>query len=133
MFHDRVEAGRRLAAALSDLSAAAQPVVVGIPRGGVLVAREVAVACRAPLDVVLTHKLGAPDNAELAIGATVPDAQEGAAENELLSALADGPVGPRRALTSNLRPGSPLYIAVRDADQSLTPPCRRDRRLPAAA
>lgn len=73
MFHDRVEAGRRLAAALSDLSAAAQPVVVGIPRGGVLVAREVAVACRAPLDVVLTHKLGAPDNAELAIGAVAED------------------------------------------------------------
>ena len=73
MFHDRVEAGRRLAAALSDLSAAAQLVVVGIPRGGVLVAREVAVACRAPLDVVLTHKLGAPDNAELAIGAVAED------------------------------------------------------------
>lgn len=74
MFHDRVDAGRRLAAALSDLSAAARPVVVlGIPRGGVLVAREVALACHAPLDVVLTHKLGAPDNAELAIGAVAED------------------------------------------------------------
>lgn len=74
MFHDRVEAGRRLAAALNDLQAAALPLVVlGIPRGGVIVAREVAVAYHAPLDVVLTHKLGAPDNAELAIGAVAED------------------------------------------------------------
>jgi predicted phosphoribosyltransferase len=59
MFHDRMDAGRRLAAALRDLQSAALPVVVGIPRGGVIVAREVALAHHALLDVVLTHKLGA--------------------------------------------------------------------------
>ena len=74
MFRDRMDAGRRLAAALSDLQSATLPVVVlGIPRGGVIVAREVALAHHALLDVVLTHKLGAPDNPELAIGAVAED------------------------------------------------------------
>ncbi len=74
MFHDRMDAGRRLAAALSDLQSAALPeVILGIPRGGVIVAREVALAHHALLDVVLTHKLGAPDNPELAIGAVAED------------------------------------------------------------
>jgi putative phosphoribosyl transferase len=74
MFRDRVDAGRRLAAALNDLQSAALPVVVlGIPRGGVIVAREVALMHHTLLDVVLTHKLGAPDNPELAIGAVAED------------------------------------------------------------
>jgi predicted phosphoribosyltransferase len=74
MFDDRVDAGRQLAAALSDVRAARQPVVVlGIPRGGVIVAAEVAAALNAPLDVCLTHKLSAPDNPELAIGAVAED------------------------------------------------------------
>ncbi len=54
-------------------SACTGPVVVlGIPRGGVIVAARVAEALGAPLDVVVTHKLGAPGNAELAIGAVAP-------------------------------------------------------------
>lgn len=74
MFEDRVDAGRQLAAALSDVREARQPVVVlGIPRGGVIVAAEVAAALNAPLDVCLTHKLTAPDNPELAIGAVAED------------------------------------------------------------
>ncbi len=43
--------------------------VLGIPRGGVIVAAPVAEALGCPLDVVVTHKLGAPANPELAIGA----------------------------------------------------------------
>jgi putative phosphoribosyl transferase len=75
-FRDRREAGQRLAEALRDLepeARAGQVVVLGIPRGGVVVAYEVARALGAPLDVVLAHKLGAPGNPELAIGAVAED------------------------------------------------------------
>ncbi|MGA2165773.1 MAG: phosphoribosyltransferase family protein [Solirubrobacteraceae bacterium] len=67
-FADRRNAGRRLAALLSALRRE-HPVVVGIPRGGVPVAAEVARALMAPLDVVLVRKIGAPGNPEYAIGA----------------------------------------------------------------
>jgi putative phosphoribosyl transferase len=67
-FRDRREAGRRLAALLEGL-AVEGPVVVGIPRGGVPVAAEVARALGAPLDVVVVCKIGAPQNPEFAIGA----------------------------------------------------------------
>ena len=74
MFHDRADAGRQLAEALSDLRDRSNPIVVlAIPRGGVIVAREVARYLSAPLDICLTHKLGAPGNPELAIGAITAD------------------------------------------------------------
>jgi putative phosphoribosyl transferase len=74
MFLDRVDAGRQLAAALSDLGGGPELIVVlAIPRGGVIVAREVARALHAPLDICLTHKIGAPGNPELAIGAVADD------------------------------------------------------------
>ena len=72
MFKDRRDAGRRLAPLLASL-ADEQPVVVGLPRGGVPVAREVADALGAPLDVLTVRKLGAPWNPELAIGAVAED------------------------------------------------------------
>jgi predicted phosphoribosyltransferase len=71
MFRDRREAGDRLGAALRE-RVHGPVVVLGIPRGGVIVAARVADALGAPLDVVVTHKLGAPGNAELAIGAVAP-------------------------------------------------------------
>jgi len=71
MFRDRVEAGERLAAAVVP-RVEGPAVVLGIPRGGVIVAAPVATALRAPLDVAPTHKLGAPGNPELAIGAVAP-------------------------------------------------------------
>jgi putative phosphoribosyl transferase len=67
-FRDRRDAGRRLAALLQPLRDA-QPVVVGIPRGGVPVAAEIAHALSAPLDVAIVRKIGAPQNPEFAIGA----------------------------------------------------------------
>jgi len=74
MFLDRIEAGRQLAEALSDLRDCPDPIVVlAIPRGGVVVAREVACALQAPIDICLTHKIGAPGNPELAIGAVADD------------------------------------------------------------
>lgn len=64
----RAEAGRTLAAALTCLRDTA-PLVLGLPRGGVPVAREVAVALRGDLDVIVVRKLGLPWQPELAMGA----------------------------------------------------------------
>jgi putative phosphoribosyl transferase len=71
MFPDRFEAGRRLAEALEHL-AGEEAVVLGVPRGGVEVAAEVAEARRWPLDVVIPRKVGAPFNPELGLGAIAP-------------------------------------------------------------
>ncbi len=71
-FADRRDAGRRLAALLGDVRHQS-PIVVGIPRGGVPVAAEVARALEAPLDLVLVRKIGAPGNPEYGIGALAED------------------------------------------------------------
>ncbi|MGQ0848828.1 MAG: phosphoribosyltransferase [Actinomycetota bacterium] len=71
-FADRVQAGDRLADRLTHL-AAKDPVVLGLPRGGVIVADRVADALHAPLDVVLVRKLGVPFQPELAMGAIGED------------------------------------------------------------
>lgn len=68
-FADRVSAGRVLAGALSAYGNRDHVLVLGLPRGGVPVAAEVADALGAPLDVMLVRKLGAPRQPELAIGA----------------------------------------------------------------
>ncbi len=68
VFRDRRDAGRRLAERLEPFRAE-HPVVVGIPRGGVPVAAEVARALGAPLDVAVVRKIGAPQNPEFAMGA----------------------------------------------------------------
>jgi len=73
-FTDRVEAGELLAEALID-HAGPQTVILGIPRGGLVVAREVAHRLKAPLDIVLARKLGAPENPELAIGAMTEEGE----------------------------------------------------------
>jgi putative phosphoribosyl transferase len=67
-FHDRADAGRRLGRLLQPW-AGANPVVLGIPRGGVIVAAEVARMLDAPLGVLVVRKVGAPQNPELAVGA----------------------------------------------------------------
>jgi putative phosphoribosyl transferase len=71
-FVDRIEAGWRLAHELDDLRGR-NAVVLGIPRGGVIIAWELASALDAELDIVLSRKLGAPGNPELAIGAIAED------------------------------------------------------------
>ncbi|HEX9097977.1 MAG TPA: phosphoribosyltransferase [Candidatus Dormibacteraeota bacterium] len=68
-FRDRAEAGRYLAGQLSDLAGRSDLLVLGIPRGGVPVAYEVAKALHAPLDVIVVRKLGFPGAEELAMGA----------------------------------------------------------------
>ena len=67
-FVDRCDAGRRLAAALEHLRGR-DPVVLGLPRGGVPVAAVVAETLGAPLDVIVVRKLGVPSHPELAMGA----------------------------------------------------------------
>ncbi|WP_026426117.1 phosphoribosyltransferase [Actinokineospora inagensis] len=67
-YADRVHAGRVLGARLEHLRER-DPVVLGLPRGGVPVAAEVAALLRAELDVVLVGKIGAPGAVELAVGA----------------------------------------------------------------
>jgi putative phosphoribosyl transferase len=69
LFKDRSSAGRELAARLAQVLPDADLVVVGLARGGVPVAAEVAAALGAPLDVFLVRKLGVPDQPELAMGA----------------------------------------------------------------
>jgi predicted phosphoribosyltransferase len=68
-FADRHDAGRHLAAALGHYAGRDDVVVLGLPRGGVPVADEVARALSAPLDVFLVRKLGEPGHEELAMGA----------------------------------------------------------------
>lgn len=72
LFEDRREAGRLLAEQLSGYRGE-KAVVLGIPRGGIIVAREIAHTLQAQLDIVLAHKLGAPGYAELAIGSVAED------------------------------------------------------------
>jgi predicted phosphoribosyltransferase len=67
-FHDRQDAGRRLAAVLEGYKGS-DAVVLALPRGGVAVASEIAARLHAPLDLLLVRKLGLPGQPELAMGA----------------------------------------------------------------
>jgi predicted phosphoribosyltransferase len=69
LFTDRTDAGRQLAAKLAHLAGRSDVLVLGLPRGGVPVAYEVALALGAPLDVFVVRKLGVPGQEELAMGA----------------------------------------------------------------
>lgn len=68
-FKDRADAGRRLAAKLTGFARQPNVFVLGLPRGGVPVAAEVARALRCPWDVLVVRKLGVPGHEELAMGA----------------------------------------------------------------
>lgn len=72
-FADRADAGRQLAAKLASLFTLADALVFGLPRGGVPVAYEVAVALQLPLEVFVVRKLGVPSQRELAMGAIGED------------------------------------------------------------
>lgn len=86
MFRDRKEAGKLLADALSFLKGRKDVIVLAIPRGGVPVAKEVSESIGAPLDLVITRKIGAPGNPELAIGAVTQEG-ESIIDPELVSTL----------------------------------------------
>lgn len=99
-FADRRDAGRALAAAVRDDTSLRDPVVLGLPRGGVVVAAEVAAALHAPLDVVLVRKLGLPGQPELAMGA--------------IAAASDGVETVRTAAVDRAEPAA--FDAVRERE-----------------
>lgn len=72
IFKDRVEAGKKLAKKFKKIK---NPVVLAIPRGGVVLGAEIAKKLKAPLDIIVARKLGAPGSPELAIGAVTADGE----------------------------------------------------------
>lgn len=73
MFKDRVEAGILLAQRLLEYKDKPDAIVIGLPRGGVVAAYEVAKILGLPLDIVVPRKIGAPQNQELAVAAIAED------------------------------------------------------------
>ncbi|HZP16285.1 MAG TPA: phosphoribosyltransferase family protein [Nocardioides sp.] len=110
-FADRAEAGRQLGAEVARIGLQ-RPIVLGLPRGGVPVADEVALALGAPLDVFVARKIGAPGHEELGIGAVA----EGLRVDEPVLSPAAGAVGV-----------TPSQLAVLAAD-AMTEVRRRVRR-----
>jgi putative phosphoribosyl transferase len=74
MFKDRTEVGKSLAEKIRGMNLK-KPIVLAIPRGGVPVAKEIALAIRAPLDLVITRKIGYPGQPEFAIGAVTQEGE----------------------------------------------------------
>ncbi|HWG35887.1 MAG TPA: phosphoribosyltransferase [Gemmatimonadaceae bacterium] len=85
-FHDRADAGRRLAAVLHQYAGRPDVRVLALPRGGVPVAYEVARALGVPLDIFLVRKLGLPGHEEFAMGAIASDGVV-VLDNEVIRAL----------------------------------------------
>lgn len=101
LYHDRNDAGRRLAERLRDYAGRRDVLVLALPRGGVPVGREVAQALGAPLDVLVVHRLSAPNHGPT-LGAIAPDGvvhvDEGVVRDLRLSqASVDSVVVPGRA------------------------------------
>ena len=89
---DRRDAGAQLAAALAQKNLMNEPVVVfGIPRGGVIVADEIATFLTAPLDVLVARKIRAPHQPELAIGAVTSDEEVFFINDELAKVMGATP------------------------------------------
>ncbi len=91
-FHDRRDAGRRLAGVLATMELA-DPVVLALPRGGVPVAFEVARGLNAPLDLLMVRKIGAPGFEEYGIGAVVDGADPQVVLNDEAVASVHPPSG----------------------------------------
>lgn len=75
MFRDRQDAGQRLARKLKSYGGKADAILLALPRGGVVVAAEIARELELPLDIVVPRKIGAPHNPEFAIGAITEDGE----------------------------------------------------------
>lgn len=120
MFLNRVDAGRQLAAKLARYANREDVLVLGIPRGGVPVAFEVAQAIHAPLDVLLVRKLGVPGQRELAMGAIASGgariinrrliAELGITEHQVAETIADqeAVLQRREELYRGVRSGIPI-------------------------
>lgn len=108
MFENRVEAGVALGRRLAHPKKL-DPIVLGLPRGGVPVAAEVAKALRAPLDVLVVRKLGVPHKPEFAMGAIA----EGGVRHIDWNVVANAGVS-----------GSQVTEVVGRETEEFTPPCR---------
>ncbi len=74
-FIDRVDAGKQLAKKLMHYKDDPEAIVLGLPRGGVVTAYEVATALNVPLDIIVPRKIGAPSSPELAVGAVTQNGE----------------------------------------------------------
>ena len=110
-FLHREDAGKKLAAALSIYRDYPKTLIIGLPRGGVVVAYEVAQALRVPLDVICPRKVGAPNNPELAIGA-VTHTGEGYFNEELIIALNVSNTYIQSEMIKEMATPGPAYIAA---------------------
>ncbi len=90
MFIDRHDAGKKLAAALTDYKDIKDVIVIGLPRGGVVVAAQVAEYLHQPLDVICPRKIGAPFNPELALGA-ITETGQGHFNKQLIASIGVSP------------------------------------------
>ena len=122
-FLDRADAGRRLGERVRALGLA-DPVVLGLPRGGVPVAYEVAAALGAPLDVFVARKVGAPGQPEYGVGA-VAEGGAGVANDAALRALRIAPEE-FAALAAGERAELARRVARYRGDRPLTPVEGRD-------
>jgi putative phosphoribosyl transferase len=118
LFRDREDAGKRLAEALRGYMGRDEAAVIfALPRGGIVVAREVARALSKPLDLIVVRKIGAPGIEEFAIGAV---AEEGA------------PILNRRVIDAGSIPGAHLTQAIETARQEVQRRVRAYRLRPRA-
>jgi len=86
IFKDRPEAGRKLAAKLTDYKGKKDTLILALPRGGVVTGFEIAKALNLPLDIVVPRKIGAPGNEEYAIGA-ITESGEGIFDQQAIASL----------------------------------------------
>lgn len=100
-FRDRIHAGQALADRFLDLRDRDDVIVLGLPRGGVPVAAEVARAINAPLDVLVVRKIGAPGQPELAMGA-IAFGEELILDHDLISQLGVLPNAVQRVIDREL-------------------------------
>ena len=101
-FRDRLDAGRQLARKLGVYADDPTVLVLGLPRGGVPVAAEVAKALRAPLDVFVVRKLGVPGHQELAMGAIASGGVQ-VLNKEVIEGLGISPTAVEAAAANEMR------------------------------
>ena len=92
-FKDRADGGRQLAKKLSQYKNDKRAIVIGLPRGGVVTAFEVAKALGLDLDIIVTRKIGAPTQPELAVGALTQDGEPLLDQDLMETLISSGFVG----------------------------------------
>jgi putative phosphoribosyl transferase len=122
MFRDRAQAGAALAASLPELRKKTNVTVIGLARGGVVVAAEMASLLGLPLDALCVRKVPVPGYAELAMGAVAPMGERftnrrvaSLLSREQLDAAYDAATADARAMDERVRGGEPMILIGRTA------------------